>query len=115
MSLMYSSNFIYLHYFLSARIVPTVTHTSVAVISTNVHLKFDSAMESKVSEFKVEVFPNSSPREVIPTHIPHRETVATIENLEPDTTYTARAVVRYGDNKVVKSEPCLFKTPGLSQ
>ena len=96
-----------------ARVVPTIVRPSVAVLSTNIHLKFDPAMESKVSEFKVEVFPDSSPAKVISTHIPHCERVATIEKLEPDTTYTARAVVKYNDNKEVKSDTCPFKTPGL--
>ena len=102
-------NYFY-YYYTTARVLPTEVRTTDAVLSTNVHLKFDAAVESRVAEFRVEAFTDL--HDIPSISIPPIERVVTIKDLEPATTYTGWVIVKYKDGIEVKSEKFTFTTPG---
>ena len=95
---------------LTARVVPTRVQAYVAVISTNIHFKFDAAVEPRVAEFRAEISTRSHEQISIP--VPPCERMATVNDIEPETEYVAKLVVKYKDGKEFESTSCLFITPG---
>lgn len=106
----FTKHLVLLHSFLTARVVPTGVEANAAVISTNIHFKFDVAVEPRIAEFRAEISTRS--QEQITITVPPHERMSTIKNIEPETEYAARVIVKYKDGKEVESENCSFKTPG---
>lgn len=92
--------------------VPTGVHAKSAVISTYVHLSFDSKVEPRVKNFIVEVSSDSFQDEILTSTIAAGDRMAIVSNLNPDTTYEAHVAAVYKDGVTVKSGKCIFTTPG---
>ena len=98
----------------TARVVPTGVQASPAVLTTNVHLKFDDKVEQRIKTFLVQVSSNEFRDQVTTKSILPCDRMATIHHLAPGTAYSVRVVAVYEDGMEAMSKICTFTTAGTS-